>query len=39
MIAAIAAGIRRSAATIERWARGTNADIKEYRLPHAGSVR
>lgn len=35
MIAGMAAGIRRAAATIERWARGTNVEVVEYRLPRA----
>lgn len=39
MIAACAAGIRRAAAAIEGWARGTGVEIQEYRLPRAGSVR
>ena len=38
MIAAIAAGIRRGAAAIERWARGTNVEVVDYRLP-ANSAR
>jgi len=39
MIAAVAAGARRASATVERWARGTNTEIKEYRLPRISSVR
>lgn len=39
MIAGMAAGIRRAAATIERWARGTNMDVIEYRLPRIDSAR
>jgi hypothetical protein len=39
MIAAAAAGIRRTAATIEGWARGAESDVVEYRLPGATSVR
>jgi hypothetical protein len=42
MIAVIAAGVRRAAATVERWARGaSNADIQvaEHRLPRMTSVR
>lgn len=39
MIATVAAGIRRAAATIERWAKGANTDIIEYRLPRTRSVR
>jgi hypothetical protein len=39
MIAVTASGIRRSAATIERWARGGNAEVVEYRLPRQSSAR
>jgi len=39
MIAGMAAGVRRAASTIERWARGTNAEIAEHRLPKLTSVR
>jgi hypothetical protein len=39
MIASVAAGIRRMAATIERWARGANSDVVEYRLPRVKSAR
>lgn len=39
MIAAVAAGIRRGAATIERWARGTSAEIVDSRLPRLNSAR
>jgi hypothetical protein len=39
IIAALAAGIRRGAATIERWARGGDADVVDYRLPRMDSVR
>ena len=39
MIAGTAAGIRRAAATIERWARGTSVDVVEYRLPRTNSAR
>ena len=39
IIASVAAGIRRAAATIEGWARGANADIIEYRLPRTGQAR
>jgi hypothetical protein len=39
MIAGMAAGIRRAAATIERWARGTNVEVVEYRLPRVNSAR
>jgi len=39
MIASAAAGVRKAAATIERWARGTNVTVKEYRLPRPNSAR
>jgi hypothetical protein len=39
MIASMAAGIRKAAATIERWARGTNAELVDYRLPPMRSAR
>jgi len=39
MIATAAAGVRRAAATVERWARGTNVTVAEYRLPRANSAR
>lgn len=39
MIASMAAGIRRAAATIEGWARGSASDAVDYRFPGAKSVR
>ena len=39
MIAVVAAGIRRSASAIERWARGTNVEVVDYRLPRINSAR
>ncbi len=39
MIAAMASGIRRAAATIEDWARGSGADAVDYRLPGIKSAR
>lgn len=39
MIASMAAGIRRAAATVEGWARGSANDAVDYRLPGAHSVR
>ena len=33
MIAMLAAGTRKAAATIERWARGTDVEVIEHRLP------
>ncbi len=39
MIGAMAAGVRRAAATIERWARGSAKDIADYRLPGIKPVR
>ncbi len=39
MIAATAAGIRRGAAAIERWARGSSAEVVDYRLPRMNSAR
>lgn|GEM_PF-6142937 len=39
MIAVVAAGIRRAAATVERWARGASGDVVEYRLPRVKSAR
>ena len=39
MIAATASGVRRLAATIERWARGANVEVIEHRLPRPSSAR
>lgn len=39
MIAMVAAGVRRSAATIERWARGCTGEIADHRLPGVKSVQ
>ena len=39
MIAGIAASARRASATIERWARGTNVQVAEHRLPRLDSAR
>ncbi len=39
MIAFVAAGIRRAAATTERWARGSASDTVDYRLPGVNSAR
>ena len=39
MIAGVAAGIRRAASVIERWARGTNVEVVDYRLPRTNSAR
>ena len=39
MIGAMAAGTRRAAGTIERWARGTNVEVVEHRLPRMNSAR
>ncbi len=39
MIAAVASGIRRASARVERWARGTEKDVPECRLPQARSAR
>lgn len=39
MIASMAAGIRRLAATVEGWARGSATETVDYRLPGAKSVR
>ncbi|MEO8539692.1 MAG: hypothetical protein ABI577_08120 [bacterium] len=39
MIATVAAGIRRAAATIERWARGGSAEVVDYSLPTMKSVQ
>ncbi len=39
IIGMMAAGVRRAAATIESWARGTNANVVEDRLPRLHSAR
>ncbi|MGE3073600.1 MAG: hypothetical protein AB7N24_05865 [Dehalococcoidia bacterium] len=39
IIGVMAAGVRRAAATIESWARGTNATVVEDRLPRLNSAR
>lgn len=39
IIGMMAAGVRRAAATIERWARGTNTNVVEDRLPRLNSAR
>ncbi len=39
MIATVAAGVRRAAATIERWARGGNTEVADFRLPRVNSAR
>lgn len=39
MIATVAAGVRKAAATIERWARGTETNVVEHRLPRMNSAR
>lgn len=39
MIATLAAGIRRAAANIEGWARGTEREIADYRLPGIKTAR
>ena len=39
MIAALAAGVRRLAAAIEAWARGSEMEVIEHRLPRPNSAR
>ena len=39
MIGAMAAGVRRPAATVERWARGGNGNVVEQSLPRLHSAR
>ncbi|MGE0599175.1 MAG: hypothetical protein AB7J35_07985 [Dehalococcoidia bacterium] len=39
IIGVMAASVRRAAATIETWARGTDAPIAEDRLPRLNSAR
>ncbi len=38
-IAWMAAGTRRLASAIERWAKGANVDVVEYRLPKRPTAR
>ena len=39
MIAGVAAGVRRAASVIEGWARGTNVELVDYRVPRINSAR